>query len=204
MVKLGIKKNILLLLLFFSVVHAELKATTVSVRIFTTNIIRTFIFSPTEGSYKIYGDGVLLAECDASGIFQMGIENDSIHLKTFEGNIGKYAIIKFIKNGQNAAFKIKCVFPLSVVRTYDDELSVSLTFDKSQLLLINKVDLESYIAGVVQSESGKTNNVEYYKLQAIICRTYLLAHINRHETEDFEVCDDVHCQVYLSRATEKK
>jgi len=198
-----LKKNSVLLFLFLLNAHLLFSDDSVSVRIFTTQTINTFIFSPTEGSYNIYGDGILLTDCDASGIFQMNIENGVIRLRTFEADIGQYATIKItIKTGPSA-FKIKCVAPLSAVRIYDDELQVTLTSDKSQLLLINKVGLESYIAGVVQSESGKSNNIEYYKLQAILCRTYLLAHISRHADGGFEVCDDVHCQAYLSRATEK-
>ncbi len=175
----------------------------VSVRIFSTKIINTFIFSPAEGSYNVYGDGLLVGSCDASGIFQMNIDKDSIHLKTFENDIGKYASVKIISKSTPSAFKIKCVAPVSTVRVYDDDLQITLTADKSQFLLVNRVGLESYIAGVVQSESGKSNNLEYYKLQTILCRTYLLAQLNRHITESFEVCDDVHCQAYLSRATEK-
>jgi stage II sporulation protein D len=168
----------------------------------TTKMITTFIFSPTTGSYNVYGDGKLLENCDPSGIYQMNIEGDSIRLKTFEKNIGKFASIKMYAKGNSAAFKIKSVIPSSKVRTYDDNLEVSINRDRKQLLLINKVDLESYIAGVVESESGKKISLEYYKLQTILCRTFLLAHLNRHEAEGYEVCDDVHCQAYLNKATD--
>ena len=39
-------------------------------------------------------------------------------------------------------------------------------------------------------------------MQSILCRTYLLAHISKHVLEGFQVCDDVHCQAYLSRTTD--
>jgi len=174
---------------------------TVSVRIFTTKVINSFIFSSVSENYVLYGDGVAIADCDASGIFQMNIEGDSIHIKTFEKNIGKYASIKMYAKGPDAIFKVKSVIPETKVRTYDGNLEVSLTADRSQLVLVNKVDLERYIAGVIESESGTRSNLEYYKLQAIICRTYLLANLNRHALEGFEVCDDVHCQAYLNKSS---
>jgi stage II sporulation protein D len=102
-----------------------------------------------------------------------------------------------------SAFKIKSVIPQTKVRTYDDDLEIKLTPDKKQFLLVNKVDLENYIAGVVGSEAGKGNSLEYYKLQAILCRTYLLTHVNHHILEGFQVCDDVHCQAYFNRASEE-
>jgi stage II sporulation protein D len=174
-------------------------AATVTVRILTIKVVSSFIFSPLRGSYNIYGDGLKLSDCDASGIYEMSIEGDSVLLKTFEKTIGKFSSLKMTANDPDGSFKIRSVVPQTKVRLYDDNLTVSLTPDKKQFLLINKVDLEKYIAGVVESESGTKSGVEYYKLQSILCRTYLLAHMNRHVLEGFEVCDDVHCQAYLSK-----
>lgn len=198
------KKNSLFLLLFLLLFVFHSSANIVSVRILTTKIINTFIFSPLGCSYSVYGDGVLLVDCDPSGIFQMGIEKDSIRLKTFEKDIGKFSVIKMVAKESYAAFKIKSVIPQGKVRTYDDNLEIALAPDKGQFVLVNKVDLEDYIAGVVESEGGKGSNLEYYKIQAILCRTYLLAHLNRHILEGFEVCDDVHCQAYSSKGSEVK
>ena len=187
--------------IFFIFFFIQSNATVVSVRILTTKVITSFIFSPIEGSYSIYGDEMFLTDCDASSIFQMSIEGDSIQLKTFEKTVGKYGSIKMISKESECAFKIKSVLSESKVRTYEDNLFVSVSADKKQFLLINKVDVEKYIAGVVESESGKKSSLEYYKLQSILCRTYLLAHISRHVLEGFEVCDDVHCQAYLNRTS---
>lgn len=177
--------------------------TTVSVRVLTTKVISTFIFSPISGNYMVYADGRLLSDCDPTGIYQMNIENDSIRLKTFEKNIGLFGSLKFYSKDADAVFKIKSVMPQGKVRTCDNNLEVLLSPDRKQFLLINNVDLEEYIAGVVQSEAGKRISPEYYKLQAILCRTFLLAHLTRHEPEGFQVCDDVHCQAYLDKATEE-
>jgi stage II sporulation protein D len=197
-----VKKKLLLIfvtILFIGSVYA----TTVNVRILSTKVINSFIFSPLKGSYLLYGDGLMLTETDASGIFQMTIEKDSIVLKTFEKTIGKYSSIRMQAKEQDASFKIKSVIPESKVRSYDNNLTVEIGADKKQFLLINRVDSEKYIAGVVESESGTKTSLEYYKLQAILCRTYLLAHINRHIVEGFQICDDVHCQAYLNKHKEE-
>ncbi len=191
-----------LYIFFTSFVRPE-NLTNVSIRILTTKVITTFAFSPTSGDYLVYGDGNLLKDYDPTGIFQMNIEKDSILLKTFERTIGKFASLKFYSKEKAGEFKIKSVTPQSRVRTYDGDMEVGLTPDKAQFLIINKVSLENYIAGVVQSEAGKNISLEYYKLQAILCRTFLLSHLNRHEPEGFQLCDDVHCQAYLNKATEE-
>jgi stage II sporulation protein D len=64
------------------------------------------------------------------------------------------------------------------------------------LLLVNIPDVETYIAGVVKSEGGSAKSIEYYKSQAILARTYMYKNINKHITDRFNLCDDIHCQAY--------
>lgn len=197
-----IKIGICLILLFSGIRFSI--AGNVSVRILTTRVVSTFIFSPLTGSYRILGDGKMISNFeDASGIYQMSISGDSILLKTFERTIGTFASVKFYAKELNSSFKIKSVIQESKVRSYDDDLDVSLSADKKQLLMVNKVDLEKYIAGVVESESGTKTSLEYYKLQSILCRTYLLVNLNRHLADSYQVCDDVHCQAYLSKSKQE-
>lgn len=180
----------------------QLNANTVNVRILTTKVVRSFIFSPLGGSYVLFGDGRELTDFDPTGIFQMTIEGDGIRLKTFEKDLGKFYNIKMIAKETDASFKIKSIIPQTKVRTYDGNVEISIGPDNSQFLLVNSVNMENYIAGVVESEGGRGSSAEYYKIQAILCRTYLLAHLNRHIQEGFEICDDVHCQAYGSKATD--
>lgn len=77
---------------------------------------------------------------------------------------------------------------------YDDDLRCVMIDGKPQL--INDVDLDHYVAGVVEGEAGYGLPLEYYKLQAILCRTYALKNLNRHSDQGYNLCDKVHCQVY--------
>ena len=163
-------KKIILSFFFFAFV-VSIHATSISVRILTTKVIQSFIFSPITGTYDVYGDGVLLLNSDTPGIFQLTIDKDSIILKTFERTIGKYASLKMLSKQTNGAFKIKSVVPEGKVRTYEDDVTIGLTADKKQFLLINKIDIEKYIGGVVESESGTRTSLEYYKLQSIFRQT---------------------------------
>ena len=80
---------------------------------------------------------------------------------------------------------------------YDDDLKVSTL--GNGFIFTNSVDLDHYVAGVVEGEAGYGLPLEYYKLQAILCRTYALKNINRHGSEGFDLCDKVHCQVYHNK-----
>ncbi|HXB11060.1 MAG TPA: SpoIID/LytB domain-containing protein, partial [Bacteroidia bacterium] len=73
---------------------------------------------------------------------------------------------------------------------------IVITAEKGSLKLLSQIDIEHYVAGVVQCEAGLRKPKEYYKVQAIICRTYALNNLARHIVDGFELCDLVHCQVY--------
>jgi len=85
------------------------------------------------------------------------------------------------------------------IHKYDDDLQVINTLPF--ITFINDVDLDHYVAGVVEGEAGYNLSLEYYKLQAILCRTYALNNFSRHLSEGYNLCDKVHCQVYHKKCT---
>ncbi len=120
-------------------------------------------------------------------------------------------VIRLMENGvvkaEAATFNIKGVgmcnsFILKSgkipVRYYDDDLLLEL--HQGAIRLTNIVDLESYVGGVVQAESGgSTNNVEFFMVQAIVSRTYAMRLILINGS-DFCLKDDVSNQVFKGRA----
>jgi len=90
------------------------------------------------------------------------------------------------------------LFADNSTRLYDDDLLISLREDKT-LWLINEVELEHYVAGVVQAEAGIAKNGEFYKVQAVAVRTYTLQNLEKHAEEGYQLCDQTCCQVYKGR-----
>ncbi len=95
--------------------------------------------------------------------------------------------------------RLRAVVPKLPERVYSG--SIDIRRSGTELRFVNEVKLEDYVAGVVESEAGAQQAPEYYKLQAVGCRTYALANARKHAPEGFELCDQVHCQVYKGRAT---
>ena len=62
--------------------------------------------------------------------------------------------------------------------------------------LTNILSLEAYIAGVVPYEVSNEWPVETLKAFAISVRSFTLTHRNRHSDSGFDLCNNVHCQVY--------
>lgn len=66
--------------------------------------------------------------------------------------------------------------------------------------LVNVLDFEHYLAGVVPSEVPAYFPSEALKTMAVVARTYGLSHLQRHD--GFDICAEVHCQVYRGLASE--
>jgi len=68
---------------------------------------------------------------------------------------------------------------------------------------INIVDVEDYLPAVVRAEAGPSGTPEFYKAQTIIARTYCFRNIHKHSIDGYNLCDDVHCQVYHGISNDK-
>lgn len=62
--------------------------------------------------------------------------------------------------------------------------------------LVNHVPLETYLRGVVPNEIGAGAPYAAVVAQSIIARTYALRNLRRFAIDSYELCADVHCQVY--------
>ena len=133
-----------------------------------------------------------------NSILYLSLINQKIQIKNTNGIIGSYSKIEFIGKQSFNSIRIKANSPKIIAREYEDNLVLDVTNGK--IRMVNIVNLENYIAGVVESEGGTKAGKEYYKTQAILCRTYALENFHKHDADGFNLCDDVHCQAYKSRA----
>jgi stage II sporulation protein D len=74
------------------------------------------------------------------------------------------------------------------------------------LWVINIVDIESYLKGVVPCEIGgiTERQIEAAKAQAVAARTYACAHINQYQDLGFDLYTTVQDQVYKGMACERE
>lgn len=69
---------------------------------------------------------------------------------------------------------------------------------RGTLNVINRVDIEEYLYGVVPAEMGpkRYDAIEALKAQAVAARTYAFAHRGQFESEGYDLCATMKCQVY--------
>jgi SpoIID/LytB domain protein len=71
--------------------------------------------------------------------------------------------------------------------------------------IVNVVDMEQYLLGVVPSEMAPQWPFEALKAQAVIARTQVLirrAHGGAHRADGYHLCDSEHCQAYMGMGHE--
>lgn len=97
-----------------------------------------------------------------------------------------------------ATYRLRPPSKKSNMRLYENDLVFYKKGNGVQIVM--ECGIEEYVEGVVEAESGKGKLIEYYKVQAVISRTYALNNMRRHEAEGFQLCDATHCQVYHGKS----
>lgn len=171
------------------------KAEIINIGIYHQSKITSFVFHPVNGTYSIFTEKGKLTNIDNGEVIEVRYSENSINIKSLDQDYGTFKKVRFIGIEKENSFKIK--IPIyKKVREYEDNLLVNLHNYYNYFQLINNIDIDNYVAGVVESEVGRNPPPEYFKLQAIICRTYALKNIDRHTSEGFSLCNKVHCQAY--------
>lgn len=171
-----------------------------TVRLFSQVKIQSISFSPECSNYSIWSNGKEVLNTSAHSVIKFRYCNDSIELKTVERVIGKFKHLIISSYAPARSFKLKLLDPDKKQRIYDGNLIVDV--DAGYLKCINEIVLDHYVSGVVQAEAGRKSAQEFYKVQAILARTFALSHLQKHAAEGFGLCDYTHCQAYYGKATE--
>ena len=192
-------------LLFISVISSF--GQNVDIGLFDHKKIEKAFIEPIDGKYKVFADGKKMYSLRSGRYLFVESKNGNVLLST-DKELGLFKQISIEKREQNwfarifSKKEIKNVLHLKLdgqkSRIYDGNILISIQSDFLQL--INHVDLDDYLAGVVEAESGTKAKPEYCKAQSTICRTNVTRNFDRHRSEGFSLCDGVHCQAYKGRS----
>ena len=76
--------------------------------------------------------------------------------------------------------------------------------EKLKLLVVNHLDIEKYLYGVLYHEVPYRWPMEALKAQAIAARTFALYRIENMRDRDYDVTSDIYAQVYGGRLSERR
>lgn len=180
----------LLLCMSFSLAAQQLR-----VGVFRDYEIKRMVFAYNDGSYNVIGDSTEFGTILPNEFVDITLTADkrlSLKIGVNEVAVVDKVLLISTKNGHSLTYS-----PRSgqiKERKYKDDAEI-IAGEKG-LTIVNLVDMQNYLDGVVESEGGGGRDLEYYKVQALMSRTYAMKYKERHAKEGFGLCDRVHCQAY--------
>lgn len=82
--------------------------------------------------------------------------------------------------------------------------SIQITKKENRhLSVVNRVELEDYLKGVLYHEASHYWPKEALKAQAIICRTFALYQAEENKNKDYDLTADIYSQVYGGKTSER-
>ncbi len=179
----------LVLTILSTVISAQVK-----VRIFANQSPESAMFTVSEGIYemKFAGDQIIRITKEEPVIIMKYNGRLAVKKRNTDGFICDSLLITG-KTG-NDSFFVQINGSTHAKQLYSGDLQCFP--DLGTLVLINICDIEKYVAGVVMAEGGSGRNLEYFKTQAIIARTYMYKYFDKHKSDKYNVCDNTHCQAF--------
>jgi len=110
--------------------------------------------------------------------------------------------VLFMYNTDNTNYQFKPMLSkdsLGLIRVDGKNFRGSIFFnryDDSDLTVINQLNIEEYLYGVLPKEVSGSWPLEAQKAQAVAARNFAVVNINGHSKNGFDLCSTTHCQVY--------
>jgi stage II sporulation protein D len=182
------------IIFLFLTVFGSVASGQVKIRLFASQSPQSAVFSPIEGIYEINlfnceiitvskGEPVILMRFDRK-----------LAVKTRNGKGVLCDSLVFTGKTGNDYFALRINEGPFTKQYYSGDLQCFPDF--GTLEFINKTDIEKYISGVVLAEGGTGKNLEFFKAQAIIARTYMYKYFDKHLQDKYNLCDNTHCQAF--------
>lgn len=190
----SIGKVILLVLSLFWLPQKLSAQNKVSIALFYAEKPKTCLLSVAKGEYLIKTGKSLLAKARKNDLITIETKSNNIEVKLNSRSVYKGQEINLLASLKSNRLIIKPVHPSLEARKYTGDFSFSCK--TSYLLIVNTMPIAEYLAGTIETEGGGFAPYEYYKTQALLCRTYAAGHLSRHAGEGFNMCDGVHCQAF--------
>ncbi len=118
------------------------------------------------------------------------------------------ARVKLLETGEELTFAT--VVPADPAETLSaDGLTYRGVFEvrsgEAGLVVVNAVNIEDYLKGVVPNELSPDSfpELEALKAQAVAARTYVLRNRDEYASKGYDICATPTCQVYRGKSTER-
>lgn len=172
----------------------------ISIRIFARSKPSSLVFSMVKGGCTLSDGSSGEVRLNTGETVAMTRYGDRVIYSTLSGIRGLSDSLTFAPSAPGALFTVRAPGSIEPEKTLTGTLTVS-SFPGS-LRILNNTTVEECLPGVVRAEAGKYGPSDYYRAQAVVARTYIYRNIDRHALDGYNMCDDIHCQVYPGVVTD--
>lgn len=177
----------------------SLNAQTIKVGIYTDLEPESVVVSCASGSYQLLLDGQVTVKLQAGDIRYATLEEGRLRVLDKENDLGSFDRLELRSLSTSSSLEIRPVKPGGESRIYDENLLVLPGPDA--LRLVNELDMDRYLAGVLETQALPDAGSEYIKAQSVVIRTMAMKEMDRHADEGFSLCDTEHCLAYNGKST---
>jgi stage II sporulation protein D len=202
LIKLNAMRSRILIISMLLLTAVAANAADIRIALFYGKSIQSVVFTTVEGEYLLSGDGRQVAVIRKGTMIHMETTENGIALHDTLQAYGIFNRIECTGVSVSNIFLLKPVYPAGTAKESEDDLTIEMA--GGSLRMINKLALEKYIPGSVETEGGPGATVEFYKAQAVLIRTFAFKNFTRHAEQGFNLCDGIHCQAYNGKSRMNK
>ena len=182
------------LIFSFLIIFCSVASGQVKIRLFANLSPGSAVFSTIDGSYEMNPfNGEIITVSKGEPVILIKF-NGKIAVKTRNEKGFICDSVLFTGKTGSDYFSLRINGGPLTKQYYSGDLQCFPDF--GTLECINKTDIDKYIAGVVMAEGGAGKNLEFFKTQAIIARTYMYKNFDKHAQDKYNLCDNTHCQAF--------
>ncbi len=190
--------KLILTILWVYISFAASYSQIVDVGLYNKSLLKSIVLSVRNDQYELTDSNTFSYNLKKNEVLWFSVKNDSILVFTENKMIGISKTAYLIPYSDNCTLSLKPTEPSLKRQLYDDGMKITSKWGVLQL--INQTDIDKYVSGVVEAEGGPKATIEYYKSQALLCRTYCIQNLNKHLNDGFFLCDGTHCQAFNGRS----
>lgn len=166
----------------------------VTVSIFEQQRPQGLLVRSHQGTLAIVSNGKEIVTIGPKDLLYLTVANGKLRIRTIEQALGTFDNLVIRGTTDSSLLTLQPIINGGGEYTYCGSVTFSNNNGVIQSLL--DIDFETYLAGVVEAEVGPKQELEMYKVQAIVARTYALTQLEKHQDDGFNLCDGVHCQAF--------
>ena len=110
--------------------------------------MKRIVFAYNDGSYSILADSIDFGSILPNEFIELSVEGSKVRLKLGVEDKGIYEKILLTENYLNSSITLNPKSPVSKQRKYEDDFEI--VSNGSVLTIVNLVDMDNYVAGVLE------------------------------------------------------